>query len=165
MQVLFPSKGNAFPGECLALLGPSGAGKSTLLDILSLRKNSGKITGDVSLPSPVRPHSSNPCPPTHFPSRAYQHTLNMLCAPARCLPSSSADALPLPRGSVSTDGGACHNCHQLICSSCAQTVERHKSSSDFPHGLLCAITAALPEGEAIRMKLPAVGFVRCAGPC
>ena len=52
-QVLFPSRGNAFPGECLALLGPSGAGKSTLLDILSLRKNSGKITGDVSLPSPV----------------------------------------------------------------------------------------------------------------
>ena len=54
VQVLFPSRGNAFPGECLALLGPSGAGKSTLLDILSLRKNSGKITGDVSLPSPVR---------------------------------------------------------------------------------------------------------------
>ena len=52
-QVLFPSRGNAFPGECLALLGPSGAGKSTLLDILSLRKNSGKITGDVSLASPA----------------------------------------------------------------------------------------------------------------
>ncbi|BDA42962.1 ABC transporter G family member 22 [Coccomyxa sp. Obi] len=46
-QVLHPSSGNAYPGECVALLGPSGAGKSTLLDILSLRKSSGKIKGQV----------------------------------------------------------------------------------------------------------------------
>lgn len=52
IQVLHPSRGNALPGECLALLGPSGAGKSTLLDILSLRKTSGKIQGEVGdLPS------------------------------------------------------------------------------------------------------------------
>lgn len=45
--MLHPVSGNAYPGECVALLGPSGAGKSTLLDILSLRKSSGKITGQV----------------------------------------------------------------------------------------------------------------------
>ena len=33
----------------MALLGPSGAGKSTLLDILSLRKSSGKIKGQVRM--------------------------------------------------------------------------------------------------------------------
>lgn len=48
-QVLHPSSGNAYPGECVALLGPSGAGKSTLLDILSLRKSSGKIKGQVRM--------------------------------------------------------------------------------------------------------------------
>ena len=47
LQVLFPTCGSAYPGECLAILGPSGAGKSTALDILSLRKTSGKITGEV----------------------------------------------------------------------------------------------------------------------
>lgn len=47
-QVLFPTCGSAYPGECLAILGPSGAGKSTALDILSLRKTSGKITGEVA---------------------------------------------------------------------------------------------------------------------
>ena len=45
--MLFPTGGSAYPGECLAILGPSGAGKSTALDILSLRKTSGKITGEV----------------------------------------------------------------------------------------------------------------------
>lgn len=49
MQVLHPSSGNAYPGECVALLGPSGAGKSTLLDILSLRKSSGKVKGQVRI--------------------------------------------------------------------------------------------------------------------
>ncbi|EIE27766.1 hypothetical protein COCSUDRAFT_45983 [Coccomyxa subellipsoidea C-169] len=48
-QVLHPSSGNAYPGECVALLGPSGAGKSTLLDILSLRKSSGKLKGQVMM--------------------------------------------------------------------------------------------------------------------
>jgi hypothetical protein len=43
------------PGECLALLGPSGAGKSTLLDILSLRKTSGRITGEVGRAPPFQP--------------------------------------------------------------------------------------------------------------
>jgi len=31
----------------VAILGGSGAGKTTLLDVLSKRKNSGKITGEV----------------------------------------------------------------------------------------------------------------------
>ena len=47
-QVLFPTRGCAYPGECLALLGPSGAGKSTMLDMMSLRKTDGKIDGQVS---------------------------------------------------------------------------------------------------------------------
>ena len=50
LQVLFPTCGSAYPGECLAILGPSGAGKSTALDILSLRKTSGKIVGEVCPP-------------------------------------------------------------------------------------------------------------------
>eukprot|EP00803_Ostreobium_quekettii_P007966 evm.model.scf_884EXC.7 EVM.evm.TU.scf_884EXC.7 scf_884EXC:39023-46896(-) len=39
--------GKAMPNEMLALMGPSGAGKSTLLDILTMRKNTGLITGEV----------------------------------------------------------------------------------------------------------------------
>ena len=96
-QVLFPSRGNAFPGECLALLGPSGAGKSTLLDILSLRKNSGKITGDVSLPSPVR-----------------YTCYDALCTGA--LPAnSSAHFVSLPRNNVDTDGVDATTVTCLIC--------------------------------------------------
>lgn len=39
--------GKALPNEMLALMGPSGAGKSTLLDILTMRKSTGTITGEV----------------------------------------------------------------------------------------------------------------------
>ena len=35
------------PGEMTALMGPSGCGKTTLLDVLSGRKNVGRIEGDV----------------------------------------------------------------------------------------------------------------------
>uniref|UniRef100_A0A1D2A9Y0 ABC transporter domain-containing protein n=4 Tax=Auxenochlorella protothecoides TaxID=3075 RepID=A0A1D2A9Y0_AUXPR len=35
------------PGEMVALMGPSGSGKTTLMDILSGRKNVGKISGEV----------------------------------------------------------------------------------------------------------------------
>ena len=56
-QVLFPTRGCAYPGECLALLGPSGAGKSTMLDMMSLRKTDGKIDGQVSA-NPLAPRRS-----------------------------------------------------------------------------------------------------------
>ena len=56
-QVLFPTSGCAYPGECLALLGPSGAGKSTMLDMMSLRKTDGKIDGQVSA-NPLAPARS-----------------------------------------------------------------------------------------------------------
>jgi len=36
-------------GEMTALMGSSGAGKTTLMDVLSLRKSSGEITGEVRL--------------------------------------------------------------------------------------------------------------------
>jgi len=36
-------------GKMTALMGSSGAGKTTLMDVLSLRKTSGEITGDVRL--------------------------------------------------------------------------------------------------------------------
>ena len=56
-QVLFPTRGCAYPGECLALLGPSGAGKSTMLDMMSLRKTDGKIDGQVCA-NPLAPRRS-----------------------------------------------------------------------------------------------------------
>ncbi|KAJ1654029.1 ATP-binding cassette transporter snq2, partial [Dispira simplex] len=37
------------PGEMTALMGASGAGKTTLLDVLSQRKNVGRIEGDILL--------------------------------------------------------------------------------------------------------------------
>lgn len=41
--------GVAKPGRLLALMGASGAGKTTLLDVLGGRKNSGVMTGRISL--------------------------------------------------------------------------------------------------------------------
>jgi ABC-type multidrug transport system ATPase subunit/ABC-type multidrug transport system permease subunit len=41
--------GYASPGRMLALMGASGAGKTTLLDVLSSRKNSGKMEGRILL--------------------------------------------------------------------------------------------------------------------
>jgi len=40
--------GRAMPGEMVALMGASGAGKSTLLDVLSQRKTTGTIKGDIT---------------------------------------------------------------------------------------------------------------------
>ncbi|KAH3766899.1 ABC transporter G family protein [Pelomyxa schiedti] len=39
--------GECFPGQVLAILGASGSGKTTLLDILSGRKNTGTVSGEV----------------------------------------------------------------------------------------------------------------------
>lgn len=36
------------PGTMTALMGPSGSGKTTLLDVIAGRKNSGKLTGQVT---------------------------------------------------------------------------------------------------------------------
>lgn len=41
--------GYAMPGQLVALMGPSGCGKTTLLDILSGRKSSGRIQGQILL--------------------------------------------------------------------------------------------------------------------
>lgn len=41
--------GCAVPGQMLALMGASGAGKTTLLDVLSSRKNSGKMDGAITI--------------------------------------------------------------------------------------------------------------------
>eukprot|EP01039_Chlorochromonas_danica_P003350 gene3350-3673_t len=46
-QLLTKVSGQVFPGEMCALMGASGAGKSTLLDVLSQRKNTGEITGEI----------------------------------------------------------------------------------------------------------------------
>jgi ABC-type multidrug transport system ATPase subunit/ABC-type multidrug transport system permease subunit len=46
-QILFDIDGGAKPGQITAIMGPSGGGKTTLIDILSGRKNIGKITGEV----------------------------------------------------------------------------------------------------------------------
>eukprot|EP00008_Paramoeba_atlantica_P014857 CAMPEP_0201478294 /NCGR_PEP_ID=MMETSP0151_2-20130828/3180_1 /ASSEMBLY_ACC=CAM_ASM_000257 /TAXON_ID=200890 /ORGANISM="Paramoeba atlantica, Strain 621/1 / CCAP 1560/9" /LENGTH=481 /DNA_ID=CAMNT_0047859339 /DNA_START=56 /DNA_END=1502 /DNA_ORIENTATION=- len=46
-EVLHDISGFAKPGTLTAIIGSSGAGKSTLLDILSGRKNIGKIDGDI----------------------------------------------------------------------------------------------------------------------
>lgn len=41
--------GYALPGRMTALMGASGAGKTTLLDVLSSRKNSGRMGGSITL--------------------------------------------------------------------------------------------------------------------
>lgn len=41
--------GYAKPGTMTALMGSSGAGKTTLLDVLSGRKTTGRIKGDILL--------------------------------------------------------------------------------------------------------------------
>ena len=41
--------GVALPGRMMALMGASGAGKTTLLDVIAGRKNSGKMSGAISL--------------------------------------------------------------------------------------------------------------------
>ena len=38
-------------GELLAVMGPSGCGKTTLLDILSGRKNTGRVSGEIRIDS------------------------------------------------------------------------------------------------------------------
>jgi len=40
--------GSFLPGKMTALMGPSGSGKSTLLDVLSGRKNSGTVSGNIT---------------------------------------------------------------------------------------------------------------------
>ena len=41
--------GSFIPGTATALMGPSGSGKSTLFDILSERKNTGQVSGELSI--------------------------------------------------------------------------------------------------------------------
>lgn len=48
-QLLRGVSGLARPGDLVALCGASGAGKTTLLDVLSFRKTTGTITGDIFL--------------------------------------------------------------------------------------------------------------------
>ncbi|KAJ1979844.1 ATP-binding cassette transporter snq2 [Dimargaris xerosporica] len=48
-QLLHSINGYVRPGAMTALMGSSGAGKTTLLDVLALRKNLGKVDGDILL--------------------------------------------------------------------------------------------------------------------
>ena len=48
-KLLTSIAGYVRPGMLLALMGASGAGKTTLLDVLARRKNTGKISGEVTL--------------------------------------------------------------------------------------------------------------------
>lgn len=41
--------GAAFPGQVMAIVGPSGAGKTTFIDILAGRKNTGVVSGTISI--------------------------------------------------------------------------------------------------------------------
>eukprot|EP00667_Euglena_gracilis_P001828 EG_transcript_1828 len=49
LRLLENVSGFAKPGTMTALMGSSGAGKTTLLDVLALRKNTGRVVGDILL--------------------------------------------------------------------------------------------------------------------
>lgn len=49
IQLLHDITGSFQPGVLTALMGVTGAGKTTLLDVLSGRKNSGIIEGDIRI--------------------------------------------------------------------------------------------------------------------
>ena len=49
IEILKGITGTCQAGEMTALMGPSGSGKSTLLDILSERKNQGRMSGRLHL--------------------------------------------------------------------------------------------------------------------
>mmetsp|Transcript_60004 Transcript_60004/g.177918 ORF Transcript_60004/g.177918 Transcript_60004/m.177918 type:complete len:1485 (-) Transcript_60004:28-4482(-) len=49
LKLLNDVYGHLQPGRMCALMGESGAGKSTLMDVIALRKQSGKVTGEVRL--------------------------------------------------------------------------------------------------------------------
>lgn len=49
LQILCDITGSFRPGVLTALMGVSGAGKTTLLDVLSGRKTSGTIEGDIKV--------------------------------------------------------------------------------------------------------------------
>jgi ABC-type multidrug transport system ATPase subunit len=49
IELLKGVSGHFQSGTLTALMGSSGAGKTTLMDVLSLRKTSGEITGDIRL--------------------------------------------------------------------------------------------------------------------
>ena len=48
-KLLHGINGFALPGRMIALMGASGAGKTTLLDVLACRKNSGEVSGTITL--------------------------------------------------------------------------------------------------------------------
>lgn len=49
LQLLCDINGSFIPGVLTALMGVSGAGKTTLLDVLSGRKTSGTIEGEIRI--------------------------------------------------------------------------------------------------------------------
>lgn len=86
-------------GKMTALMGSSGAGKTTLMDVLSLRKSSGEITGDVRLNGhPQEDRSFRRCTGyvEQFDTQSAQLTIRETCEFSAKLRLESTDAAVTP---------------------------------------------------------------------
>mmetsp|Transcript_17034 Transcript_17034/g.39117 ORF Transcript_17034/g.39117 Transcript_17034/m.39117 type:complete len:1432 (-) Transcript_17034:3850-8145(-) len=87
-------------GKMTALMGSSGAGKTTLMDVLSLRKSSGEITGEVRLNGHLQEEQSfRRCTGyvEQFDVQTAQLTIRETCEFSAKLRLESTDAAVTPR--------------------------------------------------------------------